>query len=109
MLLAAGAKETYTMHTQSTEMKTPTDIEKIHKLKSGPNQLSLFSAHPLGTARLGTDPKKSVVGPTLEMHDYPGIYIADGSIIPTALGVNPMITILSTISRGFELNNGLDL
>ena len=109
VLFAAGAKETYTMHTQSTVMKTPADIAKIHKLKSGPNQLSLFSAHPLGTARLGTDPKKSVVGPTLEMHDYPGIYIADGSIIPTALGVNPMITILSTISRGFELNNNLDL
>lgn len=109
VLFAAGAKEAYTMHMQTTVMKGPEEIEKIHKLKSGPNQLSLFTAHPLGTARVGTDPKASVVGPTLEMHDYPGIYIADGSIVPTALGVNPMITILSTVSRAFEINNDLDL
>ena len=109
ILFAAGAKETYTMHNETITLKSPQDIPKLSTLKSGPNQLSLFSAHPLGTARMGADPKKSVVGPTMEMHDYPGIYIADGSTIPTALGVNPMITILSSVSRAFELNNNLDL
>jgi choline dehydrogenase-like flavoprotein len=109
ILFAAGAQETFSMHMQTTSMKTPADIEKLHKLKSGPNQLSMFSAHPLGTARMGTNPKTSVVGPTMEMYDYPGIYVADGSILPTALGVNPMITILSTISRAFEINSDLSL
>ena len=109
VLFAAGAKETFTMHSETITLESPQDIPKLQKLKNGPNHLSLFSAHPLGTARMGTDPKKSVVGPTMEMHDYPGIYIADGSTIPTALGVNPMVTILSSVSRAFELNKDLGL
>jgi long-chain-alcohol oxidase len=54
---------------------------------------------------MASDPKLGVVSETLEMYHYPGIYIMDSSILPTALGVNPMITILSTISRAFELGS----
>ena len=106
---AAGAKEVYTLHVQFTKLSSPNEIPKIRKLRNGPNELPLFSAHPTGTARMGVRPSHSVVGPTLEMHDYPGIFIMDGSVLPTAPGVNPMITILGVVSRGYELSDNLGL
>ncbi|MFW9928388.1 MAG: GMC family oxidoreductase N-terminal domain-containing protein [Candidatus Thorarchaeota archaeon] len=106
---AAGAKQVYTMHSEQIDIFNASDIPKIRHLKNGPNQLSLFSAHPQGTARMGSDPKISVVDKTLEMHYYPGIYIMDGSVHPTALGVNPMETIYAVVSRGIDLSQNLGL
>jgi choline dehydrogenase-like flavoprotein len=49
----------------------------------------------MGTARIGADPRTSVATPAGEAHDLPGLVIADASIFPTSLGVNPMITIMA--------------
>ncbi len=105
MQFAAGAKRVLTLHSEYTELNKPEDSKRIWDLRNGPNEISLFSAHPTGTARMGVDPKLSVVNNTAEMHHYPGVYVMDGSVLPTAPGVNPMITILATISRAIELAN----
>ncbi len=109
VLFAAGAIETYTMHVNFLRLTSPKEIPRIHQLPNGPNQLALFSAHPTGTARMGKDPKNTVVNERMEMHHYPGVYVMDGSVLPTAPGVNPMITILSCVSRAHELNGDFDL
>ena len=109
VLFASGAQEAFTMHNTFVNLTSPSEIPNIRKLKNGPNELGLFSAHPMGTARMGTNPKTSVVKETMEMHHYPGIYIMDASVLPTALGVNPMITILASVSRAYELSNTLEL
>ena len=49
----------------------------------------------MGTARMASDPGASVVGPSGESHDVPGLYVADASVFPTAVKVNPMITIMA--------------
>ena len=59
----------------------------------------LFSAHQMGTARMGTDPKTSAAKPTGELHDVRGVWIGDTSAFPTALGVNPMITCMALAAR----------
>jgi len=106
---AAGAKTVTTTHFKETILRSPEDIPAIRRLQSGPNQMSLFSAHPQGTARMGSRRNKnvSVVNESLEMHHYPGIFVMDGSVLPTALNVNPMITILGVVSRGLELSDNL--
>ncbi len=109
VLFAAGAIETFTMHVQPLRLKSPKDIPKIHELPNGPNQMALFSAHPTGTARMGKNPRNTVVNERMEMHHYPGVYVMDGSVLPTAPGVNPMITILSCVSRAHELNGDFEL
>jgi choline dehydrogenase-like flavoprotein len=53
----------------------------------------------MGTARMAADPRASVVAPSGETHDVPGLWIADASLFPTSLGVNPMITILACARR----------
>jgi choline dehydrogenase-like flavoprotein len=66
------------------------------RLESGikPAQLRLEAFHPMGTAALG-----SVVGLDGQVRGLPGAYVADGSLLPTALGVNPMVTIIAAARR----------
>jgi choline dehydrogenase-like flavoprotein len=59
----------------------------------------LFSAHQMGTCRMGTDPQTSVANPWGELHDTPGVWIGDGSAFPTASGTNPMVTIMALARR----------
>jgi len=62
-----------------------------------------YAAHPMATCRMGLDPETSVIGPSGEAHRMPGLYIADASVFPTSLGVNPQLTTMMTatvIARG---------
>ena len=59
----------------------------------------LLTAHPLGGCPMGNDPEASVVKHTGEVWGYDGLYVIDGSIVPTALGVNPSMTIGALAER----------
>jgi cholesterol oxidase len=60
----------------------------------GENLLGLpTTAHILGGAPIGKDASEGVVNENFEMHNYPGMYIVDGSIMPANPGVNPSLTI----------------
>jgi choline dehydrogenase-like flavoprotein len=61
--------------------------------------MRLFSAHQMGTCRLGEDPATSVAAPTGELHDVPGVWVGDASAFPTSSGTNPMISIMALASR----------
>lgn len=58
--------------------------------------------HLLGTARMGTDPKRSVVDPWGRSHDITNLFVIDGSIFVTASGVNPTATIMALALRCVE-------
>lgn len=58
-------------------------------------KVPLFSAHHMGTCRMGTDPKSSVVRPTCEAWECSGLYVVDASTFPTSSGTNPMVTTLA--------------
>jgi choline dehydrogenase-like flavoprotein len=62
----------------------------------------LFSAHQMGTCRMGTDPQTSVAGPWGELHDVSGVWIGDGSAFPTPSGTNPMVSIMALAHRTAE-------
>ncbi len=51
------------------------------------------TAHILGGAAMGESPRDSVCNRKGEIHNYPGLYVIDGSNIPVNLGVNPSLTI----------------
>ncbi|KAG1474651.1 hypothetical protein G6F56_000232 [Rhizopus delemar] len=53
----------------------------------------VYSAHQMGTNRMGISPKSSVVQPTGETWEVKNLYVADASVFPTASGVNPMVTV----------------
>ena len=62
----------------------------------------LFTAHQMGTCRMGSDPQTSVANPWGELHDTKGVWIGDGSAFPTASGTNPMVTIMALAHRTAE-------
>jgi choline dehydrogenase-like flavoprotein len=95
---AAGAHQVHTMHAVPRSARHPRDIPSLLDAPMGPNQLSLFSAHVNGTCRMGTDPATSGATPDGERHGVRGLYISDGSLLPTALGVNPQETIMAVAS-----------
>ena len=60
----------------------------------GPNRIMMFTAHQMGTCRMGADPRNSVTGGHSEVHGVKGLFVCDGSIFPSASGVNPMLSIM---------------
>ncbi len=74
-------------------------LEQIQRFGIRENRVSLFSAHPMGSARAGLDPRTSTADPRGECHEVRGLWIGDGSLLPTAPGVNPMISIMGLAAR----------
>lgn len=67
------------------------------RLRAG--DLKLMAFHPLGTARAHADPAQGVLDADLRVHGVRGLHVADGSAVPSALGVNPQITIMTLATR----------
>jgi len=59
----------------------------------------LISVHPLGGCVMADDPADGVVNPHGEVFNYPGLYVVDGSIVPTSIGPNPSLTIAALAER----------
>lgn len=92
---AAGAETVLTLHDRAHPVHPGDDIDWILRANYSPGRIGLFSAHVNGTCRMGTDPRTSGCSPDAERHGAPGIYIADGSVLPTAPGANPQALILA--------------
>jgi cholesterol oxidase len=61
-----------------------------------------ITVHPLGGCPMSDDPRTGVVDDNGKVHGYEGLYVLDGSIVPTSLGVNPSKTIAALAERGAE-------
>ncbi|NCW44750.1 MAG: GMC family oxidoreductase [Gemmatimonadaceae bacterium] len=92
---AAGASAVETMHANPLTIRTAREADALTSGPMTPNRVTLFSAHVNGTCRMGTDRETSGATPDGERHGTRGLYITDGSLLPTALGVNPQETIMS--------------
>ncbi len=93
--LAAGAREVHTLHTQPMLVRSERDLPAVRSAPVSANRVGLFSAHVNGTCRMGTNSKTAATTPEGERYGVRGLYIADGSLLPTALGVNPQATIMA--------------
>lgn len=100
---AAGAKEILTTFQRPTTWREGEDFDAfLAAIEAGSlqaNDFAAFSAHQMGSCRMGSDPADSVADGRGELHDTKGVWIGDGSAFPTAPGVNPMISIMSLAHR----------
>ena len=96
--LANGASEVVSMHATPVRMRSHADLAALATAPLGANRIAMFSAHVNGTCRMGVDPSTSGATSDGERHGVRGLYIADGSLLPTSLGVNPQETIMAVAS-----------
>jgi choline dehydrogenase-like flavoprotein len=85
---AAGAREVY--------LPLPSGVAPE---RARARDLKLMAFHPLGTARADARPEYGVVDGDLALHGLSGVHVADGSVVPSSLGVNPQLTIMALATR----------
>jgi choline dehydrogenase-like flavoprotein len=88
VLLAAGAREVF--------LPLPPGVRAERARR---RDLHLIAFHPLGTARADWRPSHGVVDSRLAIHGVEGLYVADGSVCPSSLGVNPQLTIMALATK----------
>lgn len=88
LFFAAGAREVY--------LPLP---EGVRPSRARARDLKLMAFHPLGTARADARASHGVIDGALAVHGVRGVHVADGSAIPSALGVNPQLTIMALATR----------
>lgn len=81
----------YQLHRRLPELGYPVHLRK---------QMPLGAvAHQCGTLRMGSDPGSSVVSPSGESWEVPGLYVSDSSVFPSSSAVNPALTIMANSIR----------
>jgi choline dehydrogenase-like flavoprotein len=104
---AAGAKSVLTLHAQPLALEaadaTPAGLDAFeHELQrraDARTPLALFSAHQMGTARMGRSAADGVIDPEGRVYGVEGLLVTDASAFPSASGVNPMLTIMALAHR----------
>lgn len=100
---AAGAREVFTCHRRELRWRQGDDfdafLERVQAASYDANDIACFTAHQMGSCRMGSDPETSVADGRGELHDTGGVWIGDASAFPTAPGVNPMVSIMALAHR----------
>jgi hypothetical protein len=105
MAFGAGAREVLLPIFGMSTIKSP---KELAFLAPGANELAAsriecMAFHPLGSAKMSTAPEAGVVKPTGETWDVENLFVIDGSILPTSVGVNsqlPIMGISMMLARG---------
>ena len=102
VFFAAGARRVHTPINGFDVLESPGDLERLRRSTIRPWDLDLSAYHPLGTARMGSDPSSSVIGSDHQVYDTRGLYVVDGAAVPSSIGVNPQVTIMALATRAAE-------
>jgi choline dehydrogenase-like flavoprotein len=99
MLLIGGASEISTAIDGVGTVRSIDEARAIAGRRLQARHFRLMGFHPLGTCRIGASPDASVLDPDHRVWGTENLYVADGSAIPTGLGVNPQVTIMAASLR----------
>jgi choline dehydrogenase-like flavoprotein len=102
IFFAAGAKKVYPTIPWLPEIASPKGIAEILTGPVKPGDLEMMAFHPMGTCRMGTRPDRSVTDPFGETFDVHNLFVADASLFPSCLGVNPMESIMAFANRNAD-------
>jgi len=100
---AAGAREVMVPWFGYSSFRRVEDFRAAIASPPDASRMECVSFHPLGSARMAVNAKLGVVRTTGETWDADGLYVADGSVLPTSIGVNsqlPIMAVATKIARG---------
>jgi choline dehydrogenase-like flavoprotein len=90
---AAGATEVYPNIARVGKL-TPNRLAEFESTSFKPSELRLEAFHPMGTARIASE-NEGTCAPDGSVHGTRDLYVADASLFPTSVGVNPMMTVIA--------------
>jgi choline dehydrogenase-like flavoprotein len=100
LLLAAGAREALVPTTEPLVMRTVDEAERLPRSRPyRPLDPPLTAVHPMGTLRMASDARAGATDGDGRFHGVRGLYVADGSLFPTSIGVPPQISIYTAGRR----------
>jgi choline dehydrogenase-like flavoprotein len=83
-------------------VRTPGELGRLLARPVPRRALQLFSIHLMGTARMSADPRRGATGSFGEVHGVPGLIVADASLFPGPIGINPMETVIALAMRNAQ-------
>jgi choline dehydrogenase-like flavoprotein len=98
-LFAAGARRVLLPFDGAPEVGSPAELRRLLARPVPRRSIQLYSIHLMGTARMSADPRRGVVGAFGEFHGVPGLFVADASLFPGPIGINPMETVIVLAMR----------
>lgn len=101
-MFAAGAKAVLLPFGDLAELDGADELGKIDRRPRKRHNIELMTVHIMSSARMSRDIRSGVVDAWGRVHGLEGLVIADASIIPSSIGVNPMETIVALSLRCSE-------
>lgn len=99
LMVRGGARTVFSPIYWSEEIPAGLGSRALDARALRASDMTLTAYHPLGTARMGTDPATSVVDMDLRLRGAPSILVCDGSVMPGSMGANPQVTIMALAAR----------
>ncbi|MCW2931298.1 MAG: FAD-binding protein [Actinomycetia bacterium] len=102
LMLAAGARRVLLPFAGAPEIRDVAGLTAIVDRPVARSGMELFTVHLMGTARMSADPGRGVTDSFGACHGMPNLLVADASLLPGPIGVNPMETIISLVMRNAQ-------
>jgi len=110
---AAGANAINSLHNKRTRLDRPENgmvseqqfrefDRQLERHGMAVNSIMMFTAHQMGTCRMGADHTTSVTNEHGEVHGVKNLFVCDGSLFPAPSGVNPMLSIMGLAHRASQ-------
>ena len=102
LLFAAGARRVLLPFSDLPELAGPDELHRIHQRPRRAAGIELMTVHIMGTARMATDPRRGATDPSGAVWGTEGLVVADASVLPSSIGVNPQETIVAMALRNAD-------
>jgi choline dehydrogenase-like flavoprotein len=101
-LFAAGARKVLLPFSGVPDLLGPDDVRSLFRRPIPRSAMQLLTVHLMGTARMSEDRARGVVDSFGAFHDAAGLFVADASLFPGPVGLNPMETIVALVTRSAD-------
>ena len=98
-LFAAGARRMLLPFDGAPEIRSPGELRSLLARPVPKAAMQVYSIHLMGTARMSEDPRRGVTDSFGAVHGASGLFVADASLFPDPIGMNPMETVIALALR----------
>jgi choline dehydrogenase-like flavoprotein len=99
LAFAAGAREVMLPIFGADAITSPQQLRALVASPPSTKKVECMSFHPLGSAKMSADPAHGVVSPSGETWSTRNLFVADGSVLPTSIGVNSQLPVMAMALR----------